>query len=83
MSRGDAERTADILDAAQELADAVVVGHHDFVTSLLRVRAAERLLEIIGEASNQLSDEFRAAHRPGGRLISREADASGAGTRPP
>lgn len=26
------------------------------------MRAAERLLEIIGEASNSLSDEFNAAH---------------------
>ena len=62
MSRSDVERAADILDAAQELADAVTVGHDDFVASPLRVRAAERLLEIIGEASNQLSDKFRAAH---------------------
>ena len=62
MSRGDAERIADILDAARELAAAVEVGHVEFVTSPLRVRAAERLLEIIGEASNQLSEEFTAAH---------------------
>lgn len=62
MSRSDVERIADILDAAQEMADAVAVGHGDFVTSQLRIRAAERLLEIIGEASNQLSDEFRSAH---------------------
>ena len=62
MSRGDADRIADILDAARELAAAVEVGHAEFVTSPLRVRAAERLLEIIGEASNQLSAEFTAAH---------------------
>ena len=62
MSRSDAERVADILDAARELADAVAVGHDDFVTSLLRTRAAERLLEIIGEASNRLSAEFTDAH---------------------
>ncbi len=62
MSRSDAERTADILDAAQELVDAVAVGHDEFVTTPLRVRAAERLLEIIGEASNQLSDEFKTGH---------------------
>jgi uncharacterized protein with HEPN domain len=62
VSRSDIERTADICDAARELADAVAVGHDEFVTTPLRVRAAERLLEIIGEASNQLSDEFRASH---------------------
>ncbi|HEV7721605.1 MAG TPA: HepT-like ribonuclease domain-containing protein [Iamia sp.] len=60
MSRSDEERVADILDAAAELAEAV--GQKRFLRSALHVRAAERLLEIIGEASNALSDELHAAH---------------------
>lgn len=62
MSRGDDERVADILEAAAELAMVVEVGRGPFATSLLHVRAAERLLEIIGEASSSLSGEFKAAH---------------------
>lgn len=62
MSRSDDERVADILEAAAELAMVVDVGHERFATSLLHVRAAERLLEIIGEASGSLSGEFMAAH---------------------
>jgi uncharacterized protein with HEPN domain len=62
LSRGDDERVADIIEAAAELAMVVEVGRTSFATSLLHVRAAERLLEIIGEASNSLSGEFKAAH---------------------
>lgn len=62
MSRSDDERVADILDAADELAMVVEVGRDPFLVSVLHVRAAERLLEIIGEASNSLSQEFKAAH---------------------
>jgi uncharacterized protein with HEPN domain len=62
LSRNDDERVADILEAASELAIVVEVGREAFSTSLLHVRAAERLLEIIGEASNSLSGEFKEAH---------------------
>lgn len=62
MSRSDHERVADILDAAHELASVVQVGIDEFRASFLRLRAAERLLEIIGEASASLSDEFKQAH---------------------
>ncbi|MBP7629646.1 MAG: DUF86 domain-containing protein [Acidimicrobiales bacterium] len=62
MSRTDDERIADILEAAGELAAVVDVGRDEFSVSVLHVRAAERLLEIIGEASNSLSDSFKAAH---------------------
>ena len=61
MSRSDRERVADILDAAEELAAIVEVGRDAFLASPLHMRAAERLLEIIGEASNALSEDFRAA----------------------
>ena len=62
MSRGDDQRVADILDAARELADVTLVGHESFRRSPLHTRAAERLLEIIGEASTSLSDEFKLQH---------------------
>lgn len=62
MSRRDDERVADILEAADELALVVNVGRADFSSSLLHVRAAERLLEIIGEASNSLSEDFKGVH---------------------
>ncbi|MCU0268049.1 MAG: DUF86 domain-containing protein [Acidimicrobiales bacterium] len=62
MSRSDDERVADILDAADELAAVVRVGHEAFRTSPLHTRAAERLLEIIGEASNSLSEDFKLRH---------------------
>lgn len=61
MSRSDDERVADILEAAEELKLVVAVGRDEFLVSVLHVRAAERLLEIIGEASNSLSDDFKAA----------------------
>ena len=57
MSRSDEQRLADILDAAAELAVIVLRGHHAFLTDAILRRAAERLLEIIGEAANSLSDE--------------------------
>lgn len=62
MSRSDEERVADILDAVAELAEVVAVPQQTFLASPLHMRAAERLLEIIGEASNALSDDFRAGH---------------------
>jgi uncharacterized protein with HEPN domain len=62
LSRSDEERVADILDAAAELADVMAVGQQPFLGSALHVRAAERPLETIGEASNALSDELRAEH---------------------
>jgi len=62
LSRSDDDRIADILDAAAELVAVTAVGRESFLASALHVRAAERLLEIIGEASNALSDECRAEH---------------------
>lgn len=62
MSRSDDQRVADILEAAGELAMVVSIGQEAFGERILYVRAAERLLEIIGEASTSLSDDFKAAH---------------------
>ena len=62
MSRGDDLRVADILEAAQHLAELVAPGRSAFDADWTRQRAAERLLEIIGEAANALSDEFTERH---------------------
>ena len=58
MSRNDDHRVADILDAADELAVIVAMGPSDDDDGRIRLRAVERLLEIIGEATRALSDEF-------------------------
>ena len=47
---------ADILDAAGELAVIALRGHEAFLADAILMRAAERLLEIIGEAANSLSE---------------------------
>lgn len=62
MSRRDDERVADILDAADEIAAVIEPGRDAWDKDRLRQLAAERLLEIIGEAANSLSDEFRARY---------------------
>lgn len=56
MSRSDDERLADILDASAELAALVSRGKAAYDGDVLLQRAAERLLEIIGEAASTLSD---------------------------
>ncbi len=55
MSRSDAQRIADILDAASELTEIVERGEAKFLSDHILQRAAERLLEIIGEAATTLS----------------------------
>lgn len=63
MSRADDLRVADILDAADQLAGLVAESPDGFdEKDWLRQRASERLLEIIGEAANGLSDDFRSKH---------------------
>jgi uncharacterized protein with HEPN domain len=58
LSRSDAERIADILDASGELGGLVGRGKPAYDADVLLQRAAERLLEIIGEAASTLSDEL-------------------------
>lgn len=58
MSRSDDERIADILDATAELAQVVERGRAAYDGDVLLHRAAERLLEIIGEAASALSDQL-------------------------
>ena len=62
MSRSDDLRVADIVEAAQQLGELVVTGRDAFDADWTRQRAAERLLEIIGEASNTLSEGFKKEH---------------------
>lgn len=62
MSRTDEQRAADILDAADEIAAVVKDGRQVWDADRLRQLAVERLLEIIGESANALSDEYRARY---------------------
>jgi len=57
VSRSDEQRIADILDASAELAEIVARGDADFMRVPTFQRAAECLLEIMGEAATALSDE--------------------------
>lgn len=60
MSRGDDERRLDVIEACTSLAD--VVAARDSVSDDILLRAAERLLEIIGEAATNCSLEFKARY---------------------
>lgn len=61
MSRADDLRVTDILEAADQLSNLVADSPEGFrEDDWLRERAAERLLEIVGEAANGLSEAFRA-----------------------
>ena len=59
MSRTDAQRKMDILEAAEDLARLAERGRAAFDEDLAVSLAMERLLEVIGEASSHLSEEFR------------------------
>lgn len=62
MSRSDDLRMQDILDAAVQIRDVVADGREVWAKDCLRQLAVERLLEIIGESANALSDDFRAQY---------------------
>jgi len=62
VSRRDDERLADILDAAGQIGDVIGIGREAWEKDRIRQLAVERLLEIIGEAANPLSEDFRAQH---------------------
>lgn len=66
MSRSDEQRIADILDACHEIATVVQIRAASAVPEPVLLRAAERLLEIIGEAASMVTDEVRRI--PGGGL---------------
>ena len=62
MSRSDEQRVQDILDASEQILEVVRDGRAAWDKDRLRQLAVERLLEIIGESANSLSDDFRAQY---------------------
>ena len=56
MTQRDVDFIEHILDAASKLAEIVTAGREAFDSSWLVRSAAERQLEIIGEAASKLSD---------------------------
>ena len=58
MTRSDAERVHDILDACNKLVEIAALGRAEFHRSWVLQSAAERQLEIVGEAMANLSEEF-------------------------
>ena len=62
MSRGDDLRRQDIIDACGELALIRQARADGTTDAQVLIRAAERLLEIIGEAANKCSTEFRSCY---------------------
>lgn len=62
MTRGDEERVHDILDACHKLAEIAALGRAEYDRSWMHQSAAERQLEIIGQAASHLSDEVIAAN---------------------
>ena len=62
MSRSDDQRVADILDACDELEGVVSLRSEGQVPDEVLLRAAERLLEIIGEAASNVSDAGMNQH---------------------
>jgi uncharacterized protein with HEPN domain len=62
MTRSDDQRIADILDACDEVDMIVTLKQQDSTPDQVLLRSVERLLEIIGEAASQVSDERMAAY---------------------
>lgn len=62
MSRSDAERVADILDAARQIGEVVQRGRRAWDADRIAQLAVERLLEIIGESAQAMSAQARAAY---------------------
>ncbi len=61
MTRSDDQRINDILEACGHLAEIVASGRATFDRSWQTRSAAERQLEIIGEAAANLSEQFHSA----------------------
>lgn len=59
MTRPDALRIADIVATCQELSPIKSIGYEQFINDPMTQRAAERLIEIIGEAASRLNDDTR------------------------
>jgi uncharacterized protein with HEPN domain len=59
MSRSDVPRLADMLMAAEKIADITARGRPAFDHDVALRRAVERCLEIVGEASKSVSPQLR------------------------
>ncbi len=59
MIRSDEQRLEDILEFADKLERYVLKGYDEFCSEFGTGLAVERLLELIGEASSHLSDDFK------------------------
>lgn len=63
LNESDAALLWDLLRAAREVESFVDhVTEQDYLNDLMRQRAVERCIEIIGEAARGLSEAFREAH---------------------
>ncbi len=60
--RDDEAKVADIIEACEQIAQHIGGDHDRFRTDPVIQAAAQRWLEIIGEASARLSDEFKHMH---------------------
>ena len=62
MTRGDEQRISDIIEACTELSVLVELRASGAAPEGVALRAAERLLEIIGEAGNSISAECKSRY---------------------
>jgi len=62
MTRRDDQRIADILDACQGLSELTDMRAKADIPAWVLTRAAERLLEIVGEAAGALSEATQGRH---------------------
>lgn len=62
MSRSDDQRVADILEAAQQIAEVVEQGRSAWDRDRIAQLAVERLLEIIGESAQAMSEQARSEY---------------------
>jgi uncharacterized protein with HEPN domain len=62
VTRSDDQRISDIVAACAELAEVVAERQRGSVSETVLLRAAERLLEILGEAATQMSPQTRARY---------------------
>jgi len=62
LSTLDADHAKAILSAANELDEIVALDKSDFERNRISQRAAEQLLEIVGEAEGRLSEDFCALY---------------------
>ena len=60
--RDDDARVADIVEACEQINQYIGADHDQFLSDPVVQAAAQRWLEIIGEAASRLSDDFKAKH---------------------